>query len=152
MNSVLLGESKALIINNKMAVMATASSDGKPESAFFYYCFDENDNSIFFATTKDSKKLKNLKKNNNIAVSISDMSIHQEIQIDGKANIITDPEKAAELFMCIHKSLDGLKNQWPLLKLHPTDITIVKIVIEKFKFSHFTHIGPVLEGTPKDWM
>lgn len=152
MDSVLLGESKALIKNNKMAAVATVSSDGKPDSAYFYYCFDENDNSIFFATTSESKKLQNLKSNSNIAISISDMSIQQEIQLYGKANIIKDSEKAAELLMCIHKSLDGLRNQWPLLKLHPADVVIVKVIIEKFKFSHFTHLGPVLEGTPKDWM
>ena len=73
------------IKNEKLAVLATVTIDGKPEAAVM--AFSEKDNfELIFQTPNDSRKYANLKKNPNVAVAYGwDLEKNITVQYEGVA-------------------------------------------------------------------
>ena len=78
----------------KLAVLATADSTGKPEAAVLGFSFNEKVEFIV-ATSRLSRKYSNLQHNSNVAMVIG-WEAGKTVQIDGIAEEVTDPAKFAD--------------------------------------------------------
>lgn len=151
----LLEEAKELLKYNNIASLATASPlDAAPEVAIVHYWYD-GICSLYFATLPNSRKMQNLTTNNKVALAIVDNVGKKELQIEGNAQIIDNQDEIATLLISIHKAVSknsSVPIEWPILKLHPKDITIVKVTIIRFKYLNFTDKASILEGLFVDWI
>ena len=151
LNQKLIEEAKQFLKNNNVASLATISHAlAKPEAAIIFYYYD-NRNALYFTTLSNSRKIKNISINNNVALTICNAENKQELQIEGNASIIDNPDDTILLIGFIYKAIKNDSN-WPILKLHPKDLTVVRIVIKWFKYSNFTENNSVLEGNFADWI
>lgn len=150
-----LEEAKKFLKNNIVASLATISStEAQPEAAIIYYYYD-NLNSLYFTTISNSRKIHNIEINNKVALTICNAENKQELQLEGNAYIIDNPDDATLILTSIYKAIKKdapNPSSWPILKLHPKDLTVIRIVIKWFKYSHFTQSSPVLEGNSSDWI
>lgn len=73
------------------------SGEGKPQSAFVYFAFDENLN-IYFVTKDSSRKYKNILDNKNVAFVFATENPPQTFQMEGEASVHSDIEDQKRLF------------------------------------------------------
>lgn len=85
----------------KKCVLATATKEGIPEAAIMGYAI-EDDASIILATKRGTRKVKNLRENDQVALIFGTKLNEMNIQCNGTASIIEEGEKeypkAKELF------------------------------------------------------
>lgn len=152
-NNDVMQEAKKFLSSNVVASLATISfQENKPEVSVVYYYYD-NTKYIYFATTKEGQKINNITVNNNVALTICDVSAKKEIQISGTADFVDDPEADSQYLVAIHQAIKANASdvdEWPLLHLHPEGIRIVRIAIEEFKYSQFKPQALVIEGNSDD--
>lgn len=143
------------LCDNRLAVVSTTSyKDQSPEGAVVYYVVDEK--FIYFITARESRKLANINQNNNLAFTIFSEVPPLELQIQGTAESVDDPEQKGRISKIYlenaNKNPDTI-NWPPILKL-PNDegFIFVKVTINWFKFSDFRQQeGQIVEGSPSDW-
>jgi general stress protein 26 len=82
---------------SRLGVVSTVSKEGKPESAFVYFAFDENLN-IYFATRDNSRKYKNILENKDVAFAIATENPPQTLQLEGLASVHSETGDQKELF------------------------------------------------------
>lgn len=142
------------LTDNRLAVISTVSHHSTPQSAFIYYVVDENYD-IYFITTKESRKLKNILENNLVALVIAQEVEPYELQIEGIGEVIKDMGKK----MVILDKYSRRANEnpkafnWPPLMQLKTDkgVEFMKINIQWFRYSEFSGTTPVIvEGTSED--
>jgi nitroimidazol reductase NimA-like FMN-containing flavoprotein (pyridoxamine 5'-phosphate oxidase superfamily) len=90
-------EALDFVSKNKLCVLATCINN-KPEAATVVYVFNEGN--FYIGTNKDSRKLKNLRQNKEVAIVVGVSDELPSVQIEGKAEILTGEtdKKARELF------------------------------------------------------
>lgn len=136
--------------SNRLAVLSTVSHHSTPQSAFIYYVVDENYD-IYFITTKESRKLKNILENNSVALVIAQEVEPYELQIEGVAEVIKDMKKKMVILdKYSHRANENPKSfNWPPLMQLTTDkgVEFMKINIQWFKYSEFSGTTPlIVEG------
>lgn len=139
------------LVNNKLAVLSTISSESNsPQSSAIYYVNDENFH-LFMITPKDSKKAKNILKNNKVSLVVVEEKNSVELQIEGVVEMVEDPERKSYL---ADRYLNTAGINWPpVTKLHSKEgYEFLEITINWFKYSDFSEdTASIVEGTPKDW-
>src|SRR5688572_25007525 len=78
--------------DRSIAVISTVSESGQPMAATIYFTSDENFN-FFFMTKNFSRKYKNLETNPLVALVVGAENEPVTVQIQGKAEKITDAEE-----------------------------------------------------------
>lgn len=94
-------EALEFIKSHKECVLATASSEGKPEAATVLFAI-EDDFTMYFGTDKKYRKYKNLAENKNVAVVVG-VAVEEPMsaQIEGQMEFLDDTaeiEKTKEIF------------------------------------------------------
>ncbi len=143
--------------NNRLATIATISSESNnPQASFVYYVTDDNFH-VYIVTSTESRKIRNIFKNNKVALVIGQEVKPLVLQIEGEAKMVDDQDKKREianLYLEItNKSNPESINLPPILKI-PSDsgFMIVEITITWFKFSDFSNKESlIVKGTPQDW-
>ena len=112
--------------SHKTAVVATTSVDGEPQASTIYYVIDDNFD-LYFLTGNETKKFKNLEKNNRIAFVIGVGPKPVTIQGSGKAELLKHPY-TDDIIMRMSENL-GLKESryWPFFKLPEGTASVFKI-------------------------
>src|SRR3989344_6599451 len=83
--------------NNRLASLATISlEDGSPQASLIYYIIDKNFH-IYLVTAKESRKIRNILKNNKVALVIGQELESLVLQIEGKARFVEDLDKRRDL-------------------------------------------------------
>lgn len=77
-----------------LCTVATLNADGKPEAAYVGYS-QTDDLKLYFGTSNQTRKYKNLQANQNVAIVIADFE--GEVQYEGVAIEVTDPTHRAEV-------------------------------------------------------
>ena len=72
--------------NNHLAVLATVSEENTPQASLVYYVTEE-DFHLYIVTAKDSRKFKNISKNNKVSLVIGQEKTAQVLQIEGEAKV-----------------------------------------------------------------
>jgi general stress protein 26 len=112
------------VASHQQMTLATVTPDGKPLARTVDYITDSAD--IYFGTGKDSRKVRDIQNNPNVAYTIDevykDWSQIQGAQMQGKATIVTDE---AELNRIVQLFIE----KFPVLADMPMgpDLAIVKI-------------------------
>lgn len=140
--------------SNRLATLATVSSDKiAPQASFIYYVVLE-DHDIYFATAKDSRKVINILKNKNVALVIAHEVDPVELQIEGQAEVSRDlvfNTDVLQQYLEVANANMKTTNFPPITQLAPEGFDYIKITCEWFKYSDFSgHPASVIEGTLAD--
>ncbi len=131
-------EALEFLMSQKGGVVSTVNQD-KPQSAFVFYDADE-DFSIYFATTLNSKKHINIQSNNNVSFVVSSVNPPKTIQIEGKAMEVSDKavlENALANYIDI--ATYGMKNSPPIAKMNIDDgLILYKLKPNFVKWSDYS--------------
>jgi PPOX class probable F420-dependent enzyme len=83
---------RALIDGPNFATVATLDPDGGPQTSVVWVGLDEG--ALVFSATEDRRKIRNLRRDPRISVSIIDAANpYRHIQLRGTATITEDPDK-----------------------------------------------------------
>jgi len=143
--------------SNRLAALATISSqENTPQASLIYYLTDENFH-IYIVTSKESRKFKNITKNNKVALVVGQEMDPVVIQLEGTVEMVEDKSKIHELssrYLEVANKNTKTLNWPPVMKLSVGDgYVIVEVTITHFKFSDFTGLDSfIIEGTPQDWV
>lgn len=84
---------RALIDGKNFATVATLDPDGGPQTSVVWVCLDDGE--LVFSATEDRKKVRNLRRDPRISVSITDAeNPYRHTQLSGTVTITPDPGKA----------------------------------------------------------
>ncbi|MEY4745276.1 MAG: hypothetical protein RL272_1221 [Candidatus Parcubacteria bacterium] len=120
-NAKIKEELIAFLRGQLIAVVSTATREGKPESAAIFYWVNDvknGDFSLYFVTRGNTRKMKNLLFNDEVAVVIGAEFRPSTVQIQGKAEIL--------------ESADNLKNLTQLAKRIGRRPNLAKIYAGEF--------------------
>lgn len=141
--------------NNKLSTIATMSFEGNPQASLIYYVTDDNFH-IYMVTSTESRKIKNILRNNKVALVIGQEVEPIVLQMEGEAQIIDDQDKKREIANRYLESANQSNPKsinWPPIRKIPSEsgFIICEIIISWYKFSDFSGIESIIiEGTPKD--
>lgn len=143
---------------NRLATIATISSkSGNPQASLVYYVADDNFH-LYIVTSTESRKIRNIFKNNKVALVIGQEVKPLVLQIEGEAKIVDDQDKKREItnryLELANESNPSSINFPPVMKIpSESGFIIIEITITYFKFSDFSaREGLIVEGTPQDWI
>ncbi|WP_370969157.1 PPOX class F420-dependent oxidoreductase [Amycolatopsis sp. cg9] len=84
---------RALIDGKNFATVATLDADGGPQTSVVWVGLDDGD--LVFSATEDRRKVRNLRRDPRLSVSITDAeNPYRHTQLRGTAEITPDPGKA----------------------------------------------------------
>lgn len=143
------------LCDNRLGVLSyIAEQENTPHGALVYYVVDGKN--IYFVTTQQSQKVKNLTHNNRASFTIFTEIPPLELQMEGNVEFISDPGMKAAISKIYLENAN--KNpetiNWPPILKLPNDegFDFLKFEISHFKYSNFTEkTGSVVEGVPGDW-
>jgi PPOX class probable F420-dependent enzyme len=82
----------ALIDGPNFATVATLNPDGSPQTSIVWVGLD--DDTLVFSATEDRRKVRNLRRDPRVSISISDATNpYRHTQLRGTVTITADPEK-----------------------------------------------------------
>lgn len=144
--------------NNNLATIATISAESNsPQASLVYYVTDDNFH-ICIVTSTESRKIKNIFKNNKVALVIGQEVKPLVLQIEGEASIVDDQDKK-RLVVNSYLDIANMSNPEsanfpPVMKIpSESGFIVVEITITHFKFSDFSGTeGLIVEGIPQDWI
>lgn len=142
---------------NRLAALATVSSEeNAPQASLIYYITDESFH-IYIVIAKESRKFKNISQNNKVALVVGQEMKPLELQLNGVAKVVEDEDKKHQLssqYLEIANSNTKTPNWPPVINLSTNDGYIfMEITATNFKFSDFSGIDSFIsEGTSKDWI
>ncbi|HRH26792.1 MAG TPA: pyridoxamine 5'-phosphate oxidase family protein [Parcubacteria group bacterium] len=106
----------AFLMSQKGGVVSTVGKEG-PESAFVFYDADE-DFSIYFATSVNSRKNQNIKINKKVAFVVNTIEPPKTIQIEGEISEVQDKEILKNsLANYVDVASYGMKENAPVTKI-----------------------------------
>ena len=83
----------------KFITLATSSTNGRPLTHTVAYINRES--TVYFSTSNETRKVKNIQENPNVAYSVYDETEHldevRSIQMEGKAEIVSDYDESEEV-------------------------------------------------------
>lgn len=119
---------KNILESHELLRIATLDSEGFPNVRSVDYAINpENEGHIYFTTFKNTRKVKEIEKNNNVYVvvdspasSIEELAQVKYIRATGKAFMVENPEEAQQ-------AMGFLFNKYPFLKDLPGDPSMMSI-------------------------
>lgn len=123
----------------KFVTIATSSPDGKPLTHTLAYV--NKGPNIYFSTSNESRKTKNIVKNPNVAYSVYTDTDHldeiRSVQMEGTATLISDKKETKEILKMLGQKFPTMAN----LTSHP-DNQIIKITPKICYFTDYVkHAG-----------
>jgi len=132
----------AFMKKNHIAVLATATKDGKPYAATVYYATDSKLN-VFFVTKDRTQKSRILTENPRAAVVVYEADTQTTVQISGNVSVVDNPEmlaKALRMMSGYSKETAGTE-ETPIEKLNSGNYLLYKISPESIRMGEFKY-GP----------
>jgi general stress protein 26 len=143
-----LAKVKNFLNSNRLAALSTVSTHHTPHVSFVYYMYD-NAKTLYVAIPKDSHNATNIAVHPDVSLAIGKEEARETVLIDAHASFIVKDGDRSEILLDMYKTLREIKDgsfSWPLLKLHGTDIEIVKITVEHFRYWVFDETTLMFEG------
>jgi len=127
-----------------VATLATVSVENKAHAAAIYFFIDEDLN-FFFITKEDTKKYKDLSKNQHVALVITDSDALSTVQAEGNASVINDAEGVAKVVTNLQSIQFGEHGEKtpPIAHVEAGGFRVIKVTPihlrwTKFEFSGYT--------------
>jgi PPOX class probable F420-dependent enzyme len=113
---------RALIDGPNFATVATLDPDGGPQTSVVWIGLD--DGALVFSATEDRRKVRNLRRDPRVAVSITDVANpYRHTQLRGTVTLVPDPDKTLPKTLS-HKYLgqdpppEGVDVERVIVRLH----------------------------------
>lgn len=132
--------------DHQCASLSSISPKGFPNSAIVYYGIDKKFN-IFVAISTESRKFRNISKNNNVAMAFSSLVKEITVQMEGAAQEITRVKPNKNAVKILTKALKPTITQtiahiWdpipPILKMACCEIVLLKISPKWIRWADFS--------------
>lgn len=121
---------------SKVGVLATVDEKGQPYASSVYFVMG-HEFEVFFLTTKNTNKTKNIESNNKVAFSVGTGPEYIEVMIRGKA-VPTDASEQNKFLPLIADRIEENKGfSWPVRKLEELkeqNLILYKISPEEVTF------------------
>lgn len=135
--------------SHAVSVLSTTSSEGEIHAAPIYYLVDPNLNFFFFSKS-DTKKAKNLEKNNHAAITIVDPMLPITVQSRGTVEHVIDPQIYKGIFNTMLQEEAEEKNglYWPppISKIYSMgELLLYKYTPNWLRFADFSESKNVIE-------
>lgn len=121
---------------NPIGVLATTTKSGDPHGTTVYFKIDEDFN-LYFLSKKDTKKVDNIKHNNNVMLVVFEPLKQINIQVSAVAKEVTDEESSGEIFKQILEITRQTSTAEipPISKLFAGHYVAYKLVPKKISYS-----------------
>lgn len=122
--SVLTAKQLNFLKAHELCRMATASKDARPHVVPVIYAVDGED--VVVAVDYKTKKLKNLRENNKVALVVDDFHPNHAVMVEGDCEILERGKEYLRLLQLLFGRFESYrKNPWgegesPILKIEPT--------------------------------
>jgi nitroimidazol reductase NimA-like FMN-containing flavoprotein (pyridoxamine 5'-phosphate oxidase superfamily) len=134
-----MDEIKEQIVNylskRKFLTLATTTKKGEPLTHPLAYV--NKGDTLYFSTSNQTRKFKNIQQNPNVAYSVYEPTEHLDeiisVQMEGKATLVTDKEEIKEV-------MKKMRQKYPLMSdmTKDTDNKVIKISPKICHFSDYT--------------
>lgn len=116
----------------------TLTADGKPYASTVYYYINSMMD-IFIITLEETDKYKNIRKNSDVALVITDDESLQTVQIQGNATEVVDPAIRMAIVEQLAIIQARSKSSWPppITKLNKGKLHLIKVTPSWIRFSDF---------------
>lgn len=129
---------RAYIDKNPIATFSTLDKDGTPHGAAVYVCADENHSIVYFLTKQDTIKLKNLRANPKVGLTIVNPSENSTLQAGGLAFEVDEARIIDNVMDKISREHD-YANDWlpPIAKIRAGAYAVIGIRLSHARLAHF---------------
>jgi uncharacterized pyridoxamine 5'-phosphate oxidase family protein len=136
----------AFLKKHKTASIATVTLGGKPECATLYYGIDDHFN-FYFPTGTLSRKFKNIQKNPNVSLAVTDVDRLTTVQMEGTAQAVFSSKKDRQIIRTLSKPLSPtiseiLNSLWdpvpPVIKMKNGLLAILQVKIKWIRYADFS--------------
>jgi nitroimidazol reductase NimA-like FMN-containing flavoprotein (pyridoxamine 5'-phosphate oxidase superfamily) len=118
----------------KFITLATSTTDGKPLTHTIAYV--NKGPHLYFSTSNQSRKIKNIQENANVAYSVYDETEHldeiRSIQMEGTAAVVSDKKESKEIIQMLNQKFPSMD----YMNLNPDNV-IIKIIPKTCFFSDY---------------
>ncbi len=130
--------SEEFLKSNDLGVLSTLDREGNVQGATVYYAVDK-DNDIFILTKSETSKARNLLSNQQIALTVTNVSTMQTLQLSGLASVETDNQKRQEVFDALVRPrvYGNQKSLPPVISIDAGAYVVVRIHPTVINFSDF---------------
>jgi len=132
-------EALKFLSDNVTAAVATVSATCEPGVATMYYYTDDDFN-FYFIAAQDSQKLKNIKINSKVAITVGFDPAPIAVQAGGIANISYDFKEEFVNKVLEKINFHGL-DQWPVLQLAKEGLVLLKVKPTWLVLLNFDKVG-----------
>lgn len=145
MNSLPLEVQKFLSLHN-LATIATVSEDNDyPYVLPVFYIIDDN-STLYFASHKDSKKIRNILSHPHIGISITDAAILTSLQLHGKAIVSEQNNELFNKILAVANENSG-SSFAPIMQLQTGVVQVVTFTIDWYRLASYSDNQPdFIEG------
>lgn len=122
---------------NESACLATIGLKGGPQVATIYFTVD-NDLNLYFAVTPNSRKYASIKRDNRVAVAITNIDKEQTLQMEGVAEELDGVKKNTKAFPALMKLFD--KYVWdkvPVVRIEKGEVAYFKVTPKWMRWADF---------------
>ena len=121
---------------NPVGVISTLGPRGV-EAASVYYLVD-TDGTIYFNSRRDTRKLKNILENPDVAFVAFQGSPAMTLQAKGKAEIVKDIGTIVETYTALLKRVFSSGKIPPILNIGMSEVELVKVTPSWMRFGNFS--------------
>lgn len=129
---------RTYVDKNPIATFSTLGKDGTPHGAAVYVCADENQPVIYFLTKQETLKLKNLRANPKVSLTIVNPSENSTLQAGGMAFEVSEAHTIDTVMDKISREHD-YANDWlpPIAKIRAGAYVIIGIKLSNARLARF---------------
>lgn len=117
-DNVSVTELLAFLRSHQVAVLATVNNTNDSPHATTIYYYVEDDLKFYFLTRNQSAKMNNIKKNQSVALAITDPASLQTVQVEGLAMEVDYSQKYASTIKKFTDQLAKNDKEWSDLPLN----------------------------------
>lgn len=133
---------KEIITSTSYCALSTIGTDGKPHIRTMNPFPFNNDFVTWFATSRESRKVKELKMHPDVCVYWADHTAPKGyVVISGKAQVIDDKDLLVKMKRDYWQGIPDWQNKFVLIK-------IVPVTMEVINYKHSLNNDPVTSGAP----
>jgi len=108
---------------NEIARLATVSADGMPHVVPVSYIF--RDNAFLIAVDYETKKLRNIRRNRNVALVVDGLGPNRAVMVQGQAEILEKGSEFVQAYELFYKQFSWVRaDPWkegeaPFIRINP---------------------------------
>lgn len=130
-------EALELITSHHSLSIATYSDERqRPQVATIYYVF--LDDELYVVAHSTTSKVKNILSNGKLALVITDENTPKTLQIEGRGEIITDPDRMQRVMIEYQRITEEVAKNAPVMEVSGNTMVVIAVSIIWFRFTNYS--------------